>query len=345
MRPALLFALLGVTCAAPFPSATQTVQFDVGSAVAARDVTTDEFRIANPNEILLEITLNISSLIEGREPDLDHYLYRIQSPHESLLVVDYLPKTTMATDVVGHYGIEKLNEKTGSISIDVSGKYDAVVAGSAAGGQSSLRRSRVSYELLPKLELLAAAGTIGRGAGVYFKLHPSPRTSLEGSKQFVMTVRAPVYFRADELHVHCQAVGKRPLGEDPLGLIAAAPRLGLWGSQEFLVRLYREGDVAAKQAAWDVVAAERGFADAVREERARLAKLAKTDISFPFGRLPSIRAPAIPERWIGVAMSSPHLANAESIYDALPLEVKTAWDDYQSAQGQLRRIAHAANDP
>ena len=150
------------------------VQFDVPSMIGCRDVTPAGFAEANRDERLLEAQFQITSLIRrGAEDDLIQYLYRIESPERSMQIADYLPKTTLATSVVGNLGVETQLEQGSSIGITAAGHYDQMVNAEATATASSKTASSVRYELLPRLELLAAAGTTSRGTGVYFKLKPS----------------------------------------------------------------------------------------------------------------------------------------------------------------------------
>ncbi|HPM83158.1 MAG TPA: hypothetical protein PLF81_20795, partial [Candidatus Anammoximicrobium sp.] len=89
------------------------VSFDVMPTVGCRDVTTAEFAEANPDERLIEAHVEVSSLIrQGNEGDLLQYFYRFDSPRRTMRIVDYTPKTTLASDVAGNVTIEKKKETT-----------------------------------------------------------------------------------------------------------------------------------------------------------------------------------------------------------------------------------------
>ena len=110
-----------VTTAGSF-AGPPAVQFDVRSVVECRDVTTAEFAATNPDERLVEARFQVSTLIQhGNADDLIQYLYRIESRQGTAQVVDYQPKTTLATDIIGNLGIENKREDAKSLGVTVSG--------------------------------------------------------------------------------------------------------------------------------------------------------------------------------------------------------------------------------
>ncbi|MCO6454853.1 MAG: hypothetical protein J5I93_06100, partial [Pirellulaceae bacterium] len=182
------------------------VRFDVAYTIGCRDVTPEEFAEQNPGERLVEARFQVSTFFEGRDADgLVEFLYVVDSPRKTLSVVDYEPKTTLESQYAGHIGHEKKQEKSLTLGLGLSGTAQQIVNADASAGAQNKSFNTVRYDLLPPLELLAASGTIQRGSGVYFKLKPSPRTTLEGAKEFVLRLRVPSTWRADYLHLTCRA--------------------------------------------------------------------------------------------------------------------------------------------
>ena len=57
-------------------------------------MTTADYTASHPDRKLIEAKLQISSLLTaGDEKDLLEYFIRIESPRQTLAIVDYLPKT------------------------------------------------------------------------------------------------------------------------------------------------------------------------------------------------------------------------------------------------------------
>src|SRR5262245_66234094 len=93
LRLLVLSLLFGAAPPAAFAEVPR-VQFDLPYSIACHDVSPPGFLAANPGLKLIEVRLEISSLlVAGQEKDLTQYFIRIESPQQSLHVVDYLPKT------------------------------------------------------------------------------------------------------------------------------------------------------------------------------------------------------------------------------------------------------------
>jgi hypothetical protein len=250
-----------------------------------------------------------------------------------MVVVDYLPQTTLSTDVVEHLSVEKHRERNRSLGITVSGQYHHLAQGTATAGGGKTVKSSVRYELLPPLELLASSGTIGRGSGVYFKLRPSRRTSLEGAREFVLVLRVASAWRGDLVHVHCEAMGRES------DLFGSVERERVWGIQDFLVALYAEGDLQAKQAAQAYVLAEQELRDAVAAGRRRIKKLAYPRVSLKMGRIPTFSDPKVSKTWIEGFLARPERTDAASVQRYLPPDVQAALADYTTARERMQVLS------
>jgi len=222
------------------------VAFDMPFTVACQDVTPPAYAAANPAHRLVEARLDISSLlVAGDERDLVQYFIRIESPQRTLTVIDYLPKTLHESPLAGPVSFQNTTERSASLGINLSGKYEPLAAtGSAGIGQKNT--SCVKFDLLPPLEAVAASGTLARGSAVFFKLKASPRHLLEGARQYALVLRVPAGWRADTLQVTCEAEGI------VRGVVSTLDERVVCGRREFLVALYQEGDEPARQIAEQV---------------------------------------------------------------------------------------------
>ena len=226
------------------------VEFDTSETIGVEDVTTPEFAAANPREKLVEARFTISSLIRhGSDEGLVHFLYRIEGLERGMSVYDYLPKTELASSVTGRVSVEQKADDALAIGGSIGGKLEAA-SGSINIAKSAARHGQVKYELLPPKELIAAAGTIHRQHGVYYKLKPSKQTSLEGAKQFVCVLRVPASWRADRTWLICEAT---TLSSPMLGRPAQEI---VCGRGSFLIGLYGSGDVEARKASLKLVQTE-----------------------------------------------------------------------------------------
>ena len=326
-----------LTAAAP-----PKVHFDVRHMVNCRDVTPESFAAINPHTRLVEARFQVSTLIQhGTSHDLLQFLYRMRSPHHSFEVVDYEPKTTLATQVAGKVGIEQKDEKTKSLGIDVSGCFDHFAKARATGGANVARKSNssVRYELLPPLELLAASGTIQRGEGVYFKLKPSKRTSLEGSKDFVVVLRVPTRWRADIVHVQCQAFA------DYRSLAHPLDGKSVCGRGDFVIALYQDGDASAKAAAQRLVRAEQTLRYVANLRKAEITKQRFPTIAHRLGGLVQAYTPKLPAQWLDEIIFGPPGAARLEIEPQLAGPTHQATSQFLTAKEQLTGMNARTDEP
>lgn len=309
------------------------VQFDVLPLVGCRDVTPDEFAAVNPHERLFEARFQVSSLLpRGDDEELVQYLIRIESPHRGFVVDDYLPQTTLATDVVKHLSVERSRENSNSRGVNVSGHYDQWLKGSATAGTGKTIKSSVRYDLLPPLESIASSGTVSRGGGVYFKLRPSRRTSLEGAKEFVLVLRVPRDWRGDYVRVTCEAVGRKQT------VLSTAASESVWGSADVLVALYAEGDREAQQQAASMVAAEQELRETVRRAQSEVRRLASPHMHLKLGRLPRFSEPKMSRDDVDRFLERPERDDLRRVHQLMPVDVREVLAAYASAKFRLRKL-------
>jgi hypothetical protein len=244
LRAASMVLLLIAATALPARAERPRVHFDMPFTIACRDVTAPEFTASNPGRRLVEARFEISSLLlAGKESDLLQYFIRIDSPQRTLEVVDYVPQTFHESRWAGPIGVSTTDEKSTSLGINVSGKYEILTAVGASAGLGQKRISALKFDLLPPLETVAASGTLLRGSGVYFKLKAGPRRPLEGATGFGLVLRVPRDWRADYLRVRCEAEAVER------GLVSALDQTVVAGKRDFFVALYLEGNERARQTA------------------------------------------------------------------------------------------------
>lgn len=318
----LLLLLSHILLAGP-PS----VRFDAPFTAVACDVTPPEFAAANPEERLVEVVVPVSSLIQhGREEDLIQYLIQFDSPQQSCRVVDYLPRTTLSTDVVGEVGIDRREEHSQSVGINLSGQFQQTVQGTANGNLSNSDSSSVHYSLLPPLELLAASGTTHRGCGVFFKLRPSPRTSLEGSKEFVLVLRVPRNWRGDYLRLRCDAVGY------DRGVTRHFDQHSQFGLAELTVALYAEGDELARACAEHLATADRQLRVVAHENSGAIREARYPSFLHHWASEIELYEPGLPDNWFQQVISTSPTDDHQRFASKLPDAVDRAIADYATAK-------------
>jgi hypothetical protein len=315
------------------------VRFDTDSVVSCADVTPLEFATANPGEKLVEARFLISTLIAPGDSDSQlQHLYTIESRQRTMQIEDYLPKTTLAADVVGHVLVEKKDENCKTLGLNVSGSYEKIVNGSATAGIDTKSGTIQKYEKLPAMELLSASGPIRRGSGVYFKLKPSSQTSLEGAQEFVAIFRVPATWRGDYVYVHCEAwsIAK--------GLASHFNEPARVGGGDYFVALHLEGDVQAKMAAQQFARAELMLRSVAARYEGEIQRRSFPSVAHQVGALISLTERKIPNDWLARVMySAPH-SDHMMLLQPLPDEVRAAADTYIAARWRLSQM-NAWGDP
>ena len=234
-------------------AAPPAVRFDMPLAIACQDVTPPDFAATNPGARLVEARFEVSTLIAaGKEEDLTQLLVRIVSPKGTLTVADYLPKTLHESRVAGPINVQKTDDSSATLGINLAGNYELLTGATADIGLAQKSAACTKYDLLPPLETVAASGTIVRGTGVFFKRKASPRNLLEGAAQYAVVLRVPQDWRADYVHVRCEAAGIERSFVSSLNETVAC------GQRDFLVGLYLEGDEAARKMAEGIARRQGG---------------------------------------------------------------------------------------
>lgn len=262
-----------ISVSAPATAASAPrIAFDINDTIAATDVTTPNYRELNPDEKLIEARFMVSTRIDaGDEKELKEISIEIVSPDRTMRLVDFMPKTTLATDVDGSIeiteGSNKQNSISGSIkpqfSLNYKGGNQDVSAGissaSIEASQQKKSEKTQKYKLLPEKSLVLASGSTNRGHGAFFKLHPTSQTSIRGWKELVCIFSVDRTWRADWVVVSSGAVGTKShiLGrksEEPVGF-----------SQVF-VGLYLAGDVEAKTKVRQLASTQEKHAETIRRQ-------------------------------------------------------------------------------
>ncbi len=306
------------------------VSFDVSPSVGCRDVTTSEFASANPDERLVEARIEVSSLIrQGAEGDLLQFFYRFDSPRQTMRMVDYLPRTTLASDLAGNVTVEKKQESTKGIGGAVTAPLAWPLKVTGSGELAAKSTDSTRYELVPPMNAVAASGTLDRGSGVYFKLKPSRSTSLEGAKHFAIVFRVPRSWRADYVHLSCSASASAP------GLFGTPDGQVVCGQRKFVVALYAEGDASAKAAAGRLVRAEAELLKTISANRKELQRRFYPSVVQRVGAMLEGADAALPHEVAETLVYGGQAADSERLELRLPPEIRQAVAKYAVARRAL----------
>ena len=214
------------------------IDFDMPSTVTAVDTTPAGGR----REITLEFAL--SSLVVApseagprTDPPIDHMLVYCRC-RDSLPVVDYSPKTSLASDFAGTVSVTRKTEQVDSFGLSVNGKAQYVAGGHVGVDDQDKRSDSTQYQRHAPLAAVVASGTTHRGRGVYFKFRWTSRQVLEGEKRFRVTVAVPEAWRGGLVDVRVDANGKE-------GSLFATPKMRTILSKDFVIAAHQEHDAEA----------------------------------------------------------------------------------------------------
>ena len=171
--------------------------------------------------------------------------------------------------------------------------------------------------------MLTASGTIDRGRGVYFKLKPSPRTTLEGAYEYVVVLRVPRNWRSGLLFVSSDASGNER------SVLPGDEQTTKLGRGRFVVAIYQQGDTAAQQAASRYGQAELALQQTIARKR---GELDRRMYPTPLHRLGVTRDNALARDWLETVMFR---AVPEDVLVKLPDDVRLAVENFVAARKGL----------
>ena len=262
----------------------------------------------------------------------------IDSPQRRLRVVDFQPRTELASDLAGDVEVCNTDDTVQSLNASLGGVVAAdhgpghVQASPAAGvGVTQNRGSKETYHRLPPKQLVLASGTTNAEHGVFFKWRRSSQVALEGSREVTCRFIVPHDWSGDWVQINCEVLGRhKNYFTDKIELAGRA-----WP----LVALYLSGNAVAQDAA-----AALAFAQAPRELATSSSATAHSHTAYK----PNV--PADRKLAAGLVLS-PHLQTvqptARHVRHAgtprrLPARELTPHLDLAMAMEQLRQLSGIA---
>jgi hypothetical protein len=278
--------------ATPLLGAEPGTRLDMETLVAAGDVTTAESLAVDPSGRLLEARFRVTLLnspASGRE--VVELVTQVESPSRTAQVVDYLPRTTMSTDVAGSMQVQRREQSSRWLDFQLHGFAPWLAAGPARGSirgsADAAALTETRWEQLPSQEWRVASGVSNGGFGAYFKLRGDARSTLEGGHEFTLTMRVPHTWRGDWLAVRCEAFARES------SLMPGGESRRLVASRRLLVAVYAAQDPGAREAAVSVLRTEQRLRRALLE---RPADVKTVDALMSGPRPPAAMLAALPPR-------------------------------------------------
>jgi hypothetical protein len=193
---------------------------------------------------------------EGSINDLQELLIVVTSPDKRLQVLNFSPRTELASNVDGHIQAEETSDTSRTIEAHIGGTgglhygvLDAQATPSGGAGTTQHEGAKQTYRKLAPKYLVVASGTTHAEHGAFFKFKSSPQVSLEGLKEVSCLFVVPATWRGDWCALSCEAKGVTEH--------YWMKKLEPCGSSRSYVGLFLAGDVEAKKLARRLDGAQR----------------------------------------------------------------------------------------
>ncbi|WP_162006730.1 hypothetical protein [Roseimaritima sediminicola] len=336
--------------ATPVAWAGNAIRFDLPSLAVAENVSdsrddagSEQNSGANarplPGQRLVRIPLRLSALVDAPEPPrIDQVMIQVYAMDSTISVVDYAPRTELASPYEGNLEIAKTAERNKHLGFTVDGGYGKMIEGTLAGDVAKKDLETVKFRRVAPLEVVAASGTLGRGRGVYFKLRSTALQVLEGDKQFEVVLSVPQDWQSGLLDVRIEAnTNKKTFA----GLDSENRCVG---RAHFVVATFVDAAPAVRQAAMQLIERETDLRSVAARHRAETRSGASNLLRQMASALDLGNEP-LREDWLYQVMRGtvdPHL---DRNIRRLPMQVRIAILDYQDARKAFLEASTIAADP
>jgi hypothetical protein len=262
---------------------------------------------------------------------VSEYVVQIESPYQSMRVLDFWPKSEVYSEIEGRVNVESSRQTDNRFSFNVSAAYEPIGRSAAQGDFSNKTNVQERYQLKPPMQVLTSSGTVNRGFGVFFKFRPGPLPVLEGVREVAVLMEVPHGWRADMLQVSMQAVGSSS---------SYSTRPQVLGEARLWVTTHREGDRAAAAQVTRYVTQERSLRVLAAASHSQVKQKSLPTFWHKIGASLDVMEPRIPSDYLTqvlFGMSNQYYDNAAT--NRLPVELRVAVLDYWEARNSLVALA------
>ena len=284
---------------------------------------------------LIRVKIPVSTFLSPEfTGQVSEYVVEIQSPQQSMRVVDFWPKQELYSDVQGTVSVDNKYHKDSHFAFNVSGGYEPFVRGNANGEFNEKIDSHQQFERKPPMQLLTSAGSVRRGFGVFYKFRPGPVPQLEGEREVAILFEVPQNWRADLLQVSMHAVGQD-----------RSARAETLGQSRLWMTVHQEGDQAAATQAQRYVAQERALRALAAASQKQIEEKSLPTFWHKMGAALEVVEPKIPADYLSQVLfgasstkgtSQPYFDDATN---RLPVNVRVAILDYWEQRDAMMKMA------
>ncbi len=303
------------------------VSFDAPAVVIAEPINPDVVEQPTMGGDLVRLRIPVSTF---QSPEfrgaVQEYIIEIDSPSQTLRVLDFWPKSELYSDIEGTVSVQRTQQSESNFNFNVSAAFEPIGRGAAQGEMHKQSSQQESFERKPPMQILSASGTIRRGYGVFFKFRPGPFPVLEGVRELAILAEVPPGWRADMLQIYMRAVGTT----------AHATRPQTLGESRLWMTTHREGDRAAATAATRYVNQERALRSLAAAKQSQVASQALPTMWHKLGASLDIIDPKIPRDYLAqVVFGARNEYYDNPSTNRLPVDLRVAILDYWDVRNAL----------
>ncbi len=323
----LAMLLLGFCSTAVRGGDLAVVGFDVPAIVIAEPVNPQVVTAPTMGGDLMRLRIPVSTFISPEFRGIvSEYVVELESPRQSLRLIDFWPKNESYSDIDGTIAVESSEQQSSQFSFTASGGYEPFARGNASGDFQSKSNQQQRYQVRPPMQILTSSGTIRRGFGVFFKFRPGPQPVLEGAREVAILAEVPRGWRADMLQVSMHAVGHSS---------ASSSSKRTLGSARLWMTTHREGDAAAAALAQRYVAQERALRGLAASQQARIQDRSLPTVWHKLGVALDVIDPRIPQDYLQQIIFGPQDQYFDQSTSRLPVDFRVAVLDYWEQRDAL----------
>lgn len=310
---------------------SQIVRLDAPAIAVAEALDASLAPAAATGGDVFRIRLSITALIQPEfRGKVEALVVAVHNPNRTLRVVDFWPKTEMASTIDGPIAVQNQLEQQQNFAFAVAGGYQALVGGQAQGDFHGKQRLEERYQRRAPMQLVTASGAIDRGSGVCFQFHPGPANALDGTRDIALLVEAPRGWRADLLNISIRALGANSSLSSPTSDLA---------SEQLWTVVHRAIDSEAAAAARRFVTTEQTVRKLAIAHQLTIEKRALPTVFHKMGAALEVVQPKIPDDYLQQLIFNLDMQYFDEPTSRLPVDLRVAVLDYWDERSKLLMLA------
>lgn len=325
----LVSGLLPASLALAEPS--DKIGFDVPAITVAENVEPGlaSLPVGSGRLVRIRVPVSVFGLPQFRG-QIDECTVELQSPHQSIRVLDFWPRNEVYSNVLGPVHVETSTESRFDTHLKGSAGLEPFARGEAGVGYEKSSSKKERYERMPDVEALISSGTTHRGFGVFFKFSAGATNSVEGAREIAFLAEVPQDWRADLMLVRMHAVGKA--SQHSYGSSTLA-------SEQMWMTIHQEGDAAAAAQARRFVTQEHSLRTLAASQQDEIRRKSMPTVFHQIGAALDVMEPRIPEDYLTRVLYGPRNQYFQQRDYRLPVDLRVAILDYWDEREALTSLA------